>query len=101
MSVPTQARWLTVERAAEYLGCSSQTIRSAMHRGDLRASRLGPAGAPYLLDRIDIDRFLERRKRVLPPYRRGSKPWVKKRHVAQRSSLKTKEKYHESTMQEQ
>jgi len=86
MPVSKETRWLSVEQAAEYLGCSPQTIRSILHRGELRATRLGPEGSPYLLDRLDIDRFLERRKRVLPPYRRGSKPWVKKRHAAERAA---------------
>ena len=85
MAIPEQ-RWFTVDEAAEYLRCSSQTIRSAMHRGDLRCSQLGPEGSPYLLDRLDIDRFLERRKRVLAPYRKGSRPWVAKRHAAERAA---------------
>ena len=86
MPIPTEVqRWFTVDEAAEYLRCCPQTIRNAMHRGDLRATQLGPEGASYLLDRMDIDRFLERRKRVIPPYRKGTRPWVKKRHKEERA----------------
>ena len=86
MPIPQELqRWFTVDQAAEYLQCSSQTIRSAMHRGEIRASNLRD-GSPYLIDRIDLDRFLERRKRVLPPYRRGTRPWVKKRHAEERAA---------------
>ncbi len=84
MAFPERTRWLSVEQAAEYLGCSPQTIRSILHRGELRASRLGPEGSPYLLDRLDVDRFLERRKRILPPYRKGTRPAVAKRHLKAR-----------------
>jgi excisionase family DNA binding protein len=77
-------RWMSVDDAAKYLQVSPQTIRSAMRRGDLRPSRLGPRGGPYRIDRFDVDRFLERRKRTLPPYRKGSHPWVAKRWRARR-----------------
>jgi excisionase family DNA binding protein len=84
MSIPTEVpRWLTVPQAAVYLNVTPQTIRAAMHRGELRATQLRER-SPYLLDRLDIDRYLERRKRALPPYRRGSKPWVSKRHAEAR-----------------
>lgn len=76
-------RWLSVFQAADYLGCSPQTIRAILHRGELRASTL-VSGGPYLIDRVELDRFLERHKRILPPYRRGSKPWVARRHAANR-----------------
>jgi excisionase family DNA binding protein len=70
-------RWLTVNQASAYLGCSHQTLRRAMHEGKLRATRILDGG-PYRLDRFDVDRYLERRKRVIPAYRVGSKPHVKK-----------------------
>jgi excisionase family DNA binding protein len=73
---PEVPRWLPIAQAAAYLGVSAQTIRSILHRGEIRASRLSE-GSPYLLDRLDLDRFLERRKRILPPYRKGTRPWVK------------------------
>jgi hypothetical protein len=43
----------------------------------LRATRILDGG-PYRLDRFDVDKYLERRKRVIPAYRVGSKPHVKK-----------------------
>jgi excisionase family DNA binding protein len=87
MSVPTTevSRWLTVESAAAYLHVHAQTIRNAMRRGDIRASRLADAG-PYLIDRFELDRLLERRKKVLGPYRKGTHPWVAKRHAENRKA---------------
>ena len=82
---PEVPRWLSVEAAADYIGCSPQTIRAIIHRGELRASRLSDGG-PYLIDRFELDRLLERRKRIVPPYRRGSRPWVAKRHAVRRSA---------------
>jgi excisionase family DNA binding protein len=74
---PILPRWLSVAQAAAYLGCSHQTLRRALHSGNLRATRILDGG-PYLLDRADIDRYLERRKRTIAPYRVGSKPHVRK-----------------------
>lgn len=34
--------WLTVYEAADHLGVNHNTIRRAIYRGDLRASRVGP-----------------------------------------------------------
>jgi excisionase family DNA binding protein len=79
-------RWLSISSAAAYIGISVQTLRSILHRGELRASRLS-SGSPYLLDRLDVDRFLERRKRVIPPYRKGTRPAVAKRHLEARKVL--------------
>ena len=78
------SRWLTVEAAAAYLSVHPQTIRNAMHRGEIRASRLGSDAGPYLLDRFELDRLLERRKRILSPYRKGTRPSVAKRHAEKR-----------------
>jgi excisionase family DNA binding protein len=33
--------WLTLPEAAEYLRCSSATLRRAAHRGDLRVALVG------------------------------------------------------------
>lgn len=75
---PRDHRWISVSQAADYMGCSSQTVRTILRVGAIRASRLLAGSGPYILDRLEIDQFLERRKRVLPPYRKGSRPWVKK-----------------------
>jgi len=75
---PLDRRWISVSQAADYIGCSSQTVRTILRKGAIRASRPLVGTGPYVLDRLEIDQFLERRKRVLPPYRVGSRPWVKK-----------------------
>ena len=84
MAIPQAVpRWLSISSAASYIGVSVQTLRSILHRGEIGASRLSE-GSPYLLDRFDLDRFLERRKRILPPYRKGTRPAVAKRHLEAR-----------------
>jgi len=74
-------RWLTTDEAALYLRCSPQTIRSLIHRRELRASRLGQ---DFRLDRADLDRLLERRKQFHKPYAVGTHPAVTARHAANR-----------------
>ena len=81
MAHPQESRWLTVEAAAAYLSVHPQTIRNFLHRGDIRATRLSDS-SPYLIDRIELDRLLERRKKIVRPYRKGTHPWVAKRHRA-------------------
>lgn len=75
-AVDPNQKWLTVPEAATYLRVSPQLIRRALHDGSLKAA---PFGQGYLLDRVDLDQFVMRPKRVIPPYRRGSRPWVAKR----------------------
>jgi len=77
-----QQRWFTINEAAIYLRCSPQTIRSLIHKGVIRASKLGDWD--YRLDRLDLDHYLEKRKRVVPPYRKGSHDWVAERHAKNR-----------------
>jgi excisionase family DNA binding protein len=84
MAIPQAVpRWLSISSAAAYIGISVQTLRSILHQGELRGLQLN-SGSPYLLDRLDVDRFLERRKRILPPYRKGTRPAVAKRHLEAR-----------------
>ena len=84
-SIQPNQRWLSVAAAATYLGVSPQSIRNALHHGALRAAKLAPGHSnTYMIDRLDIDRLLERGKRVLPPYRKGTRPWVAKRWAAER-----------------
>lgn len=78
---PLPRRWLTVDEAAIYLQCSPQTVRGLIHGRELRASRLG---ASFRLDRVDLDHLLERRKTFQNPYRKGTHPWVAKRHAKNR-----------------
>jgi len=84
MPILKDSRWMLISDAAVYLRVHPQTIRNALRRGDLKASRLAPGSGPFLLDRLEIDRLLERQKRILPPYRKGSRPWVARRHAANR-----------------
>jgi excisionase family DNA binding protein len=74
-------RWLTVEQAAAYLQVSPGTIRQLLHAGDIKAARVGPL---YRIDRNDLDQFLLRKKQIIPPYRKNSRPWVAKRHAQNR-----------------
>jgi excisionase family DNA binding protein len=75
-------RWLLVTEAALYLRVSPQTVRSLIHHGRLKAVR--GIGQGYKIDRADLDNLFLREKKVIPPYRRGAKPWVAKRHAANR-----------------
>jgi excisionase family DNA binding protein len=78
--IPAQ-RWFTIDEAALYLRISASTLRKILHAGELKAARLGPN---YRLERTDLDQFLLKRKRVIAPYRKGTHPWVAKRHAASR-----------------
>jgi excisionase family DNA binding protein len=71
-------RWLSVDEAAGYMHVSTSTVRSLIHRGEIRASR---SGRGYLLDLADLDALLERRKKIQAPYKRNSHPWVSKRRA--------------------
>jgi len=84
VSVDPNKRWLTTAEAAEYLSVSVQSIRGFLHRGEIPAVRLGPSLGGYHIDREDLDKWLERRKRIVKPYRRGSRPYVAERWARQR-----------------
>jgi excisionase family DNA binding protein len=53
------SRLLSVKAAADYLGVSSWTIRERMGGGQLPAVRIGRR---VLLDRTDLDRWIEMNK---------------------------------------
>jgi excisionase family DNA binding protein len=74
-------KWLTVDEAAHYLRVGSHTIRHTIHAGELKAAKFGQG---YRIDRADLDQLLLRKKRVIAPYRRGTRPWVAKRHAENR-----------------
>ncbi len=57
-SFPNQ-RLLTVRQAAVYLGCSVWAVRDLIHRKQIHKIRLGKK---HLLDRIELDRYIERAK---------------------------------------
>jgi excisionase family DNA binding protein len=69
---PTPERWLTVEDCAIYMRNSVTKVRAPLHDGRLRAGRIGQGG--YLIDKNEVDRFIERKLRILPPYRVGTRP---------------------------
>ncbi len=52
-------RLLSLEEAARYLGISKWTLRDLVFRGDLPCVRIKRR---MLLDRQDLDRYLERAK---------------------------------------
>lgn len=55
----TMRRWLTVEQAAEYAPCRVRTIRTLIWRGELPRVRFGKR---FLIDRLDLDAYLEKHK---------------------------------------
>ena len=80
ISFPASVRWMSIASAASYLEIHPQTIRRLIHSGELRAAKIGH----YRVDRADLDQLLICRKKFFAPSRRGSKPWVAKRHAENR-----------------
>jgi excisionase family DNA binding protein len=74
---PAVQRWLNVGEAASYLGISTSYLRALIHDGGIKAARVGNT---FRLDRLDLDTLMLRRKRIVAPYRRGTKPWVAALH---------------------
>jgi excisionase family DNA binding protein len=73
-------RWLTIAKAAIHTGLSRGKLRKAIHDGRLKVSGVGK----FTLDRIDVDKFMAAEKRIVGPYREGTRPWVAQRHLKQR-----------------
>jgi excisionase family DNA binding protein len=84
---PLPQRWFTVEEAASYLRVSHQTIRNILHSGQLKAARVG---ARFRIAIEDLDDFLARSRRAVAPYRRGTRPWVARRHAANRKRARAR-----------
>jgi len=61
VAVP-QARLLTVPQAAAYLSCAIWTVRQLIWSGELPVVKPGKG---YLIDRQDLDRWIERTKATL------------------------------------
>jgi excisionase family DNA binding protein len=80
-AAPQLNRWLAVEAAAAYLDISANYLRRLIHDGQIKAIRFGHN---FRLDRLDLDQLMIRRKRVVPPYRKNTHPWVAKRHAVGR-----------------
>jgi excisionase family DNA binding protein len=73
--------WKTVESAASYLSVHPNYVRTLIHEAVLKAVRFGKG---FLIEKSDLDQLLIRRKKFFGPYRRGTKPWVTKRHEKNR-----------------
>lgn len=69
MSSKSQAvlepRLLRTDEAAHYLGMGSKAIRQLILSGQLPYVQMKPGNSPFLLDRRDLDRFIETRKHQL------------------------------------
>lgn len=79
-------RFFTVEQAAAYLQRSPGWIRNQIRSGALPVSPLGG----YLIDPADLDRLVLKRKRIMPPYKKNSHPWVRARHAKTRAKATKK-----------
>jgi excisionase family DNA binding protein len=55
-----QKRWLTAREAGTYLGCSERAVHQRIRRGRISAEALRHQGRRLLLDRLALDRALER-----------------------------------------
>jgi excisionase family DNA binding protein len=80
-TVVPQTRWFTVDEAATYKRVSPGTIRKEIHEGKIKAVREGNG---YRIDRLDIDRQMESRKKFHGAYRVGTHPWVADRWAKKR-----------------
>ncbi len=64
MRTEPQRRLLRLKAAAVYLSLSAGTLRTIIQRGELPIIRYGD-NAPWLLDRADLDAWIERHKESL------------------------------------
>jgi excisionase family DNA binding protein len=55
-------RLLRTNQAARYLGLGSKAIRQLIFSGQLPYVQMKPGNSPFLLDRRDLDRFIEMHK---------------------------------------
>lgn len=55
-------RLLRTHEAARYLGLGSKAIRGLILSGKLPYVQMKPGNSPFLLDRRDLDRFIEMHK---------------------------------------
>lgn len=54
------SRWLTVAEAAEYLRCSERAVYARIRKGRIPAEAVRHSGRRVYLDRLALDRALER-----------------------------------------
>ena len=70
MTVKQQEMPMTTTQAAEYLGLALDTVRQYVHRGVIRATKVGPI---YLLTKAECDRYRRERKPAGNPNLRKKK----------------------------
>lgn len=61
-SDPTAPRLLRTTEAARYLGLGSKAIRHLIVSRQLPFVQMKPGNSPFLLDRRDLDKFIEMHK---------------------------------------
>jgi excisionase family DNA binding protein len=74
-------RWFDVAESALYLVVSQGYVRALIHDRKIPATRLGNT---FRIDRVDLDRLLESRKKLQAPYRKNTRPWVAARWSEER-----------------
>ena len=55
-----QKRWLSAREAAAYLGCSERAVYQRVRRGRIPAEAIRHQGRSLLLDRLTLDRAIDR-----------------------------------------
>jgi excisionase family DNA binding protein len=74
-------RWFDIAESALYLVVSQGYVRALIHDRKIPATRLGNT---FRIDRVDLDRLLESRKKLQAPYRKNTRPWVAARWSEER-----------------
>jgi len=64
ISYPLSPRLLPLKQAAEYLGLTVWSIRERIWAGDIPVVQF-PGGRKQFIDTKDIDKFIERNKRII------------------------------------
>lgn len=80
-------KFFTLEEAAAYMRRSPTYLRTLIHDRQLKAIRSGHA---FLLDRTDIDAYLEKLKVFQAPYRTGTRPKTAERWAKYRAKKQKK-----------
>jgi excisionase family DNA binding protein len=63
---------LSIEEAAKYLRVSKDTVRRAIKRGDLAASRLKHPRGHYRIKKSDLDALFQKQEPESPPKQEGT-----------------------------
>jgi excisionase family DNA binding protein len=53
-------RWLTVSETGDYLGCSPKAVYARIERGRIPSDAVRRSGRTVLIDRLAVDRILDR-----------------------------------------